>query len=50
MVVDLAKYPLNRCIVLIWSISDKEPSDLKKGPAAILKPAAEIFGDNLEFL
>ena len=48
MVVDLAKQPLSRCIVLTWSISDKEPSDLKKGPAAILKPAAKIVGDNLE--
>ena len=50
LVVDLAKHPLSRCIILTYSISNKEPSDLKKGPTAILKPAAEIVGNNPEFL
>ena len=33
LVVDLAKQRLSRCLVLTWRISDKEPADLKEGPA-----------------
>ena len=33
LVADLAEQPLSRYMVLTWRISDKEPADLKKGPA-----------------